>query len=80
MLCQQIVSCFHYDYKLEIHKNKNQKLHFRFQTMEKINSEKPHKPKNLYGPIPFDIFNWLKDKMAEILADCDKSDGNEKNR
>jgi hypothetical protein len=26
----------------------------------------------LLGPIPIDVFYWLKEQMAEILADCDE--------
>jgi len=78
MICHQLVKGFNYDYKLEMHSSQNQQFDFRLQTMPN-EIDKMHKPKELLGPIPINIFNWLMEKMAEILDDYDESDINEEN-
>jgi hypothetical protein len=77
MLCQKFVKGLNYGYKLEIHSCQNQQLDFRLQTW-------PGKAavlftsKSLLGPIPINIFNWLMEKMNEILADYDDFNKNDK--
>jgi hypothetical protein len=74
-----LVKGLNYNYKLEIHSNKDQQLDFRLQTMPN-DPKKFFTPRKLDGPIPIHIFNWLKEKMAEILADYDEFDRNEENK
>jgi hypothetical protein len=78
LICQQLVKGLNYDYKLEMHSSQNQQFDFRLQTMPN-EIDKMHKPKQLFGPVPIDIFIWLMETMTEILADYDESNRNEGN-
>ena len=77
MICQKLVKGLRYNYKLEIHSCQNQQFDFRLQTMPNDPNKLLFESKSLLGPIPIHLFNWLMEKMAEILADYDESGGNE---
>jgi hypothetical protein len=69
LICRQIVTGGRRnDYKMEIHLTPNKQFDFKLQTIT-TGANIAHKPKYLEGPIPVDVFHWLKDKMNEILAD-----------
>jgi hypothetical protein len=61
--------CF-YDYLLEIRQNRNQQFEFDFKTIT-TDIRPTHRPRHLEGPVPIDVFHWLKDEMTEmLLIDC----------
>ena len=67
-ICRQIIKGgLLYDYKMEI-KYSYMSKQFAFH-LETITTEacRSHKPELLYGTIPMNVFNWLKEQFAQLL-------------
>jgi hypothetical protein len=75
MICQQLFKGI-LEWKLEIHFHPNKPLDFRMMAMAlpKCKNGEIHLTE-LRGPIPIEVFYWLKAQMAEILANCDDNKG-----
>jgi hypothetical protein len=74
MICQQSVESPRFHYKLGIHFGANKQLDFRMETVPKRGN---FKVLNLHGPIPIDVFYWMKEQIGELVDEYDEYDDND---
>jgi hypothetical protein len=65
IICPQFIKGLQCDYKMEFYSCKNQQLGFRLKAIPN-EANLLHKPMELLGPIPINVFHWLQEQIAEI--------------